>query len=69
MTKPRKVSTDRRNFLLAAAGGVAAVAGATGAAVSNATTAASPARQEPKKDPAGYRVTEHVSRYYEKARF
>lgn len=60
--------TNRRKFLrnVAAAGGLAAVAGSA-AAVASATTAtkAAPAPVEPK----GYRVTGHVSKYYDKARF
>lgn len=58
--------TNRRKFLrdLAAAGGLAAVAGTTGSA-----TAASAAAPKPQaKPPSGYRVTAHVSKYYDKAR-
>jgi nitrous oxide reductase len=58
--------TNRRKFLrsVAAAGGLAAVAGATHAAV---TAPAAEAAPKPAK-PAGYRVTAHVSKYYDKAR-
>jgi hypothetical protein len=59
-------TTDRRRFLrdIAAAGGLVAVAGTTGAtAVARTTTPAAPADK-----PAGYRVTAHVSKYYDKAR-
>lgn len=57
--------TNRRKFLrnVAAAGGLAAVAG-SGVAV--ATTAAKAAPQPAK--PKGYRATQHVSKYYDKAR-
>jgi hypothetical protein len=58
--------TDRRKFLrdIAAAGGLVAVAGSTGAAtVAHATEPATPASK-----PTGYRVTAHVSKYYDKAR-
>ena len=58
--------TDRRKFLrdLAAAGGLVAVAGSTAAVT--AAQAAAPAA--PASKPAGYRVTAHVSKYYDKAR-
>jgi len=58
--------TNRRKFLrdVAAAGGLVVVAGATGAVV-----AAPPASPKPQqRRPAGYRVTAHVSKYYDKAR-
>lgn len=58
--------TDRRKFLrdIAAAGGLVAVAGSAGAtAVAQAAAPAAPAGK-----PAGYRVTAHVSKYYDKAR-
>lgn len=62
----RELNTNRRKFLrdLAAAGGLAAVAGATvaGEAIPKATSAA------PAKKPTGYRVTPHVAKYYDKAR-
>jgi len=62
----RDMKTSRRKFLrdVAAASGLAAVAGSTGAVV--AAPAAAP--QTPKDRPAGYRVTAHVSKYYDKAR-
>ena len=58
--------TDRRKFLrdLAAAGGLVAVAGSAGATA--AAQAAAPTTPESK--PTGYRVTAHVSKYYDKAR-
>jgi hypothetical protein len=59
--------TNRRSFLrgLATAGGLAAVAGSVGTA--SATPTAQP---EPKAKPrTGYRVTPHISKYYDKARF
>ena len=63
----RDSRTNRRKFLrdLATAGGLAAVAGSAG------SVAAAPAAEpEPQaKPPTGYRVTAHVSKYYEKARF
>jgi len=62
----RHQKTDRRKFLrdLATASGLAAVAGSTGAVA--AAAAAEPAPQASK--PAGYRVTPHVAKYYDKAR-
>lgn len=63
----RDSSTNRRKFLrsLAAAGGLAAVAGAAG------SMAAAPAdAPKPQGKPrTGYRVTAHVAKYYDKARF
>jgi hypothetical protein len=62
----RDTKTDRRKFLrdLATASGLAAVAGSTGAAI--AAPAVEPKPQASR--PAGYRVTAHVSKYYDKAR-
>jgi hypothetical protein len=63
----RNIQTSRRKFLrdVAAAGGLAAVAGTAGAVV--AAPAAAPSK--PQQDrPAGYRVTAHVAKYYDKAR-
>jgi hypothetical protein len=62
----RDTKTSRRKFLrdVAAASGLAAVAGTTGAVV--AAPAAAPKPQQDR--PAGYRVTAHVSKYYDKAR-
>jgi hypothetical protein len=59
-------TTSRRKFLrdIAAAGGLAAVAGSTGATTVDA--AAAPAATAGK--PKGYRVTPHISKYYDKAR-
>lgn len=61
----RDRKTNRRAFLrdLAVAGGLAAVAGSTGAA-----TAAEPAADAAPQKRPGYRVTPHVSKYYDKAR-
>jgi hypothetical protein len=63
----RDSKTNRRKFLrdLATAGGLAAVAG------SASSVAAEPgATAEPQPKPAtGYRVTPHISKYYDKARF
>jgi hypothetical protein len=58
--------TNRRKFLrnVAAAGGLAVAAGATHATV---TAPAKDAAPQPAKR-AGYRVTAHVSKYYDKAR-
>lgn len=58
---------SRRSFLrgLAVMGGVTAVAATSGAASVAPDTGAS---QEPAK-PKGYRVTPHVAKYYDKARF
>lgn len=62
----RDSKTNRRKFLrgLATAGGLAAVAGSAG------SIAAQPAATtEPQPKPAtGYRVTPHISKYYDKAR-
>lgn len=62
----RDTKTSRRKFLrdVAAASGLAAVAGSTVAAV--AAPAAAPKPQQDR--PTGYRVTAHVSKYYDKAR-
>jgi|PlaIllAssembly_1097288.scaffolds.fasta_scaffold346164_2 hypothetical protein len=62
----RSTKTDRRKFLrdLATASGLAAVAGSAGTVA--AAPAAEPKSQETR--PAGYRVTAHVSKYYDKAR-
>ncbi|MCJ7451602.1 MAG: hypothetical protein MUO39_03890 [Steroidobacteraceae bacterium] len=59
-------TTDRRKFLrdIAAAGGLVAVASSAGA-TAVAPTAAPVA---PASKPTGYRVTAHVSKYYDKAR-
>jgi hypothetical protein len=63
----RDSRTNRRKFLrnLAAAGGLAAVAGTTG----NVAAAAPEAPKPDAKSRTGYRVTAHVSKYYDKARF
>jgi len=58
--------TDRRKFLrdVAAAGGLVAVAASsTASSVAPAAVPATPASK-----PTGYRVTAHVSKYYDKAR-
>lgn len=57
---------SRRSFLrgLAVMGGVTAVAASTGA---KAVPAAAETQQAVK--PKGYRVTPHVAKYYDKARF
>jgi hypothetical protein len=59
--------TQRRRFLrnLAAAGGLAVVAGTAGPVASAAPTAG-PTQAKPRGK--GYRVTAHVSKYYDKAR-
>lgn len=64
----RDSRTNRRKFLrnLAAAGGLAAVA-ATSTGSASETGPAAP--KAPSKPRTGYRVTEHVSKYYDKARF
>ena len=63
----RETKTNRRKFLrdVATAGGLAAVAGSAGAVV--ATPAATEAKPQADR-PSGYRVTAHVSKYYDKAR-
>jgi len=62
----RDSKTNRRKFLrdLATAGGLAAVAGSAGSVA--AQPAATP--EPPAKPATGYRVTPHVSKYYDKAR-
>jgi hypothetical protein len=62
----RDTKTDRRKFLrdLATASGLAAVAGSAGAV----TAAPAPEPLPQANRPAGYRVTAHVSKYYDKAR-
>jgi len=63
----RDSKTNRRKFLrdIAAAGGLAAVAGAAGGVAASPAIAPQP---QPAK-PQGYRVTAHISKYYDKARF
>jgi hypothetical protein len=58
--------TDRRKFLrdLATASGLLAVAGSAGTAAADAPVASQPSAGKP----AGYRVTPHVAKYYDKAR-
>lgn len=67
MTRDLRDRTNpRRKFLrdLAAAGGLAAIAGPAGVtAVAQAAKPGTPAGK-----PAGYRVTPHISKYYDKAR-
>jgi len=62
----RDSKTNRRKFLrdLAAAGGLVAVAGSAGAAASAPSADTGPKASKP----AGYRVTPHISKYYDKAR-
>lgn len=62
-----QTKTNRRKFLrdVAAAGGLAAAAGATHATV---TTPAPAAVTTKPAGRTGYRVTAHVSKYYDKAR-
>jgi len=63
----RESKSSRRKFLhdLAAAGGLAAMTGTAGG-VAVAQTAEPRQRAKPS---TGYRVTAHVSKYYDKARF
>lgn len=63
----RDSKSNRRKFLrdLAAAGGLAAVAGSASSVA--AEPASTPGPQA--KPSTGYRVTPHVSKYYDKARF
>jgi hypothetical protein len=61
---PRNVRTDRRNFLLAT-GGVLAAAASAGDVAQAAPVAAPKAPDKPRN---GYRVTAHVTKYYDKAR-
>ena len=62
----RDRKTNRRAFLrdVAVAGGLAAVAGASGAA----NDVVEPKADAPAKQRTGYRVTPHVAKYYDKAR-
>jgi nitrous oxide reductase len=64
---PGETRTQRRKFLrtLAAAGGLAVVAGSGGSVASAAPTAEA---TQAKPRSKGYRVTPHVSKYYDKAR-
>lgn len=63
----RETKTNRRKFLrdVATAGGLAAVAGSASVVVAAPATATKPQASRP----AGYRVTPHVAKYYDKARF
>jgi hypothetical protein len=67
-TDLRDRKADRRSFLkgLAAAGGLVAAAGASQAA---STAAQTTPRAEQAGQRPGYRVTPHVAKYYDKARF
>ena len=62
----RDTKTSRRKFLrdVATASGLAVAAGSTAAVV--AAPAVAPRPQQDRR--AGYRVTAHVSKYYDKAR-
>lgn len=62
----RKANTGRRAFLrdVAAAGGIAVVAASATAVAARPAAEKAPAAARPK----GYRVTPHVTKYYEKAR-
>jgi hypothetical protein len=64
---PSTSRTDRRRFLhdVAAAAGLAAVAGSAAGATPAATPAAADSRAD---ETNGYRVTPHVAKYYAKAR-
>jgi len=63
--KPRRESRSRREFLkeLVAAGGATAVA-----AVSGQALAESPGKPAARSGSRGYRLTPHISTYYQKAR-
>ncbi|KPJ80857.1 MAG: hypothetical protein AMJ58_07180 [Gammaproteobacteria bacterium SG8_30] len=65
--KSRDLDQSRRSFLrnVAIAGGVAAATGTAAAGASGTAVAETVAEVQPK----GYRVTPHVSKYYDKARF
>lgn len=70
MSERRKVAdSGRRKFLkgVAVAGGAAAVTAGARAAVET-ETAAAPAQSQASGS-RGYRVTPHIAKYYEKARF
>lgn len=58
--------TNRRRFLrdIATAGGLVAVASSAGAVAATSTPASRPQGNKP----AGYRLTPHVAKYYDKAR-
>jgi len=64
--KLRDMDEGRRSFLrnVAAVGGVAAAAGAAGAGASTPAPVEGVVEARPK----GYRVTPHISKYYDKAR-
>lgn len=63
----RETKTNRRKFLrdVATAGGFAAAAASASVVVAAPATATKPQESRP----AGYRVTPHVAKYYDKARF
>jgi hypothetical protein len=63
----RDMNTNRRKFLrdIAAASGLAVVAASTSSAVAGPVVKT---EVKPSK-PAGYRVTAHVARYYDRARY
>jgi len=65
--KLRELDESRRSFLrnVAVAGGVAAATASAGAGASGTVATEAVAAALPK----GYRVTPHVSKYYDKARF
>jgi hypothetical protein len=66
--KPAFINAKRRGFLqgAAVAGGVVASGAATSGDVHISNPAEEPAAVA---EPKGYRLTEHVKRYYERARF
>jgi len=67
-TKSRSETKGRRAFLrqLAAVGGATATVAVAGRAVA---TPGVESTTVPEPDSKGYRVTEHVATYYDKARF
>ena len=69
--KTRSVNEGRRGFLkgMAAIGGGAAVAAAANAAVADTQPSSNLEHAVGNPQPRGYKLTPHIQRYYEKARF
>jgi hypothetical protein len=67
----KSVHAGRREFLkgMAAIGGGAAVAVAAGGAVADTQRSSKLESEAGSLQPEGYKLTPHIQRYYEKARF
>ncbi len=63
----KQAGQDRRAFLKGMAAGGATVVVVATAGATNAATAQRPVEDEPRSQ--GYRLTAHINRYYETARF